>query len=130
MSENILGDDYTLAFGAISETGELARCPKGTTEIDLQMALALGRPPNDAAIDCDPPPNATVEVFWRGYQAGTLHRVQYVDGRTAYRFVSVTGKTVLWSAHRDGLLHEVKQILVNHSIAEDSGLSCKGTPQT
>jgi len=105
-----------LTFGEMTILGELAIWPPGcdpADELSLQMALALGKPPDGH--DAIPPPFATLPVLLDGQEIGQMLRIQYVPAyglrELSYEFRSISGKTRIVANDRDGVLERLEQVL-------------------
>jgi hypothetical protein len=111
-----------LTFGEMTILGELAIWPPGcdpADELSLQMALALGHPPEG----CDAllPPFAIVPVMLDGFEIGQLMRIEYACGDRviwgvafpgrSYEFRSISGKTRIVANDRDGVLERLEEVL-------------------
>lgn len=94
-----------LAFGEMVTYGELAR---GTDELSIDMALALGEPPAGAV---HLPPFATVPVLLDGAQIGVLTKVVFVHGGTVYEFRSGSGNTRFSATTTEAALHYLQNLL-------------------
>ncbi len=99
-----------LSFGEMTTTGELARGWEPADEVELQIALALGRP--DPASH-PPPPFAVVPVLLDGYEIGRIEKIVYVGSQehAAYKFTSTSGNTSFSSSDRDGVVQMLAEVL-------------------
>lgn len=94
-----------LSFGPLTNYGELAR---GTDELSIDMALALGEPPVGAV---HLPPFATVPVLLNEAQIGVLTKIQFVHGGTIYEFRSDSGNTKFSCTTKEAALHRLQELL-------------------
>ena len=99
-----------LSFGEMMTTGELARGWEPADEVELHIALALGRP--DPASH-PPPPFAVVPVLLDGHEIGRIEKIVYVgsQGHTAYKFASTSGNTSFSSSDREEVMRRLAEVL-------------------
>ena len=95
----------SLTFGQIHTFGEIARAADPTDELEVQMARALGQPP-------DPyPPFAVVPVLLDGALIGNLEKIQFSWGGTLYNFRSSSGKTQIACTDRLEVLKRLEEVV-------------------
>jgi hypothetical protein len=93
----------TLALGELTMLGELARGVDG--EVEVEMAMALGRPPEPW------PPMALLPVLADGHEIGHIEKIVFVSGDTVYQFRSTSGNTVFSCLSPQSVLERLKEVL-------------------
>lgn len=92
-----------LSLGPMIMLGELARGVEG--EVEVEMAMALGRPPEPW------PVLAVVPVLAAGHEIGRIEKIQFVSGDTVYQFRSTSGNTTFACLSSQSVLDRLQEVL-------------------